>query len=108
MAQDITVEWRYRQRGNMEDFDFVTATESQVKSPTFRDYEVEVRSKATEGAAYTLRRTDAVTVEQYTYTQAMNIADAGSFMPFVRFVVRIRETTGYVSPDQTIDVQVVS
>ena len=105
--RDVTAVWAYTKIGNQENYDWVTGNEDPSKSPRFRDYQVEVYSKANPAASWVLRRTELVTTEAYTYTEALNTADAGSFMRHIRFDIRIRETTG-VSPIRSVETTVVS
>lgn len=100
---DFSIKWRYSHPFVGEDADLVYGNEPVGKETDFLAYVVRVYTKSTQAGTYTLRRTAEVTTEQYTYTAAMNIADAGSYQRFCKFEVSVRRVDMRESWRQTIE-----
>ncbi len=102
--RDLTFRWRYQKWGVTDYQQLVQGVNDVAKTPTFVGYIVTVYSSPSPNVPLVQRRTDrfygnpdASTVETYVYTQAMNITDAGSFMPFVQVRVQVQDGS-YVAP----------
>jgi hypothetical protein len=106
---DVPVLWRYARRDIPESAQLVHGAGVITKHPEFLGYRIEIRTKATAGGTYGLRRTVDQTGETYTYTAAMNNSDNGVYHPFLRFDVHVRRTVGGIgSRVQTLEVQVIT
>jgi hypothetical protein len=106
---DVEFQWRYGRRDIPESVQLVDGDGETAKHPEFAGYRIEVRTKATAGASYGLRRTvDQGDDETYEYTAAANNADNGSYHEFIRVTVFVRRNiAGVLSLGKSFEVEVI-